>query len=351
MKEIPLAAWVHSAENMNAPELQDLASWYANLTTWLKADKVYCGSRYAVDCVQREFSKLNADLRAEINSKIEVLEMGNDYRKLDDYVRRGIRCRKRPKLTWIGRLDFDRNPAEFARIVISLLDKGEDFEVVLACKPLQKRLPIWKQMVERLQGEGRLFCYGYLTGVDYGVALNDTDIVLSTCRQESFGFGVAEAVYTGAFPMVPRAGAYPELYPERFLYLNEEDAVCRIRELFRKVRAQDESLENSYKSLLPVRMRLRSEFDWLELREKYLTSFKNMWTQRMRKAPFKLAPSSQKAADALDREGEITKRDLVNRVIGWGNTDWYYGVRYRLLMNGYRTKIVDDEVVWFKGSI
>jgi glycosyltransferase involved in cell wall biosynthesis len=44
------------------------------------------------------------------------------------------------------------------------------------------------------------------------------DVVVSTARQEYQGLAVAEAVWAGCRPLLPHALAYPEIYPERFLY-------------------------------------------------------------------------------------------------------------------------------------
>jgi hypothetical protein len=116
--------------------------------------------------------------------------------------------------------------------------------------------------------------------------------------------------------------------------------------LFDKIRHGD--IDEEYQSLLPLRRKLRSDYDSENLQELYMTTFREIWLKRMSKAPSVLSPSSTKAAGAIrDAGGSITKREMM-RVVGWGGLDWYYGLRYRLLMNGFRTRIENDEVVWFE---
>ncbi|MFQ5766933.1 MAG: glycosyltransferase, partial [Acidobacteriota bacterium] len=63
------------------------------------------------------------------------------------------------------------------------------------------------------------------------------DIVVSTARQENFGVAVVEAVACGAWPVLPRRLAYPELIPRRWhrdcLYDDEHDLERRLADLLR----------------------------------------------------------------------------------------------------------------------
>ncbi len=56
---------------------------------------------------------------------------------------------------------------------------------------------------------------------------------MSTSRQEFFGISLTEAVYAGAFPIVPAGLVYPERIPKRFhercLYEDDAGLVDRLQ--------------------------------------------------------------------------------------------------------------------------
>jgi len=346
IKEVPLLSWVHSCESMNPPELEDLGSRMNNITNWMKSEKVFCTCEYLRNQIMTEASFLSIEKHQDIASKIQILPIGYNYKRLDDFVRRKPRTRERPTVAWIGRLDYDRRPAQFARMVLEAAKSDDSFDVMLFCKPLQKRLPIWKEMVEFFQERGRLLHYGFAPEEKFGELLSNIDIVLTAYYSETFGFACGEAVYLGSLIVAPNDAVYPELYPKQFLYDSEKDGVGKLLNLFRKIREND--IGEEYTSLLPIRRRLRSEFDSGQLQGVYAETFREIWLRRMSTSPSKLAPSSLKAVETIRANGgELSKRKMMEAV-GWSTPDWYYGLRYRLLFNGFRTKTVDGEVVWYE---
>lgn len=57
-----------------------------------------------------------------------------------------------------------------------------------------------------------------LSQEDYYAVLKRAKCVVSFAKQENFGFGVAEAVQCGCYPVVPDRLVYPEFYPGSCLY-------------------------------------------------------------------------------------------------------------------------------------
>lgn len=53
---------------------------------------------------------------------------------------------------------------------------------------------------------------------DYYALLKRAKCVVSFAKQENFGFGIAEAVQCGCYPVVPNRLVYPEFYPGSCLY-------------------------------------------------------------------------------------------------------------------------------------
>ena len=62
--------------------------------------------------------------------------------------------------------------------------------------------------------------------------LRSADVVVSTAHQEFFGIAITEAVYAGAFPLVPNRLVYPERLPpdhhDRCLHDGHEDLVDKL---------------------------------------------------------------------------------------------------------------------------
>jgi hypothetical protein len=58
--------------------------------------------------------------------------------------------------------------------------------------------------------------YGWAEPDDYCALLRSSDIVISTAHHEFFGIAITEAIYAGAFPILPNRLVYPERIPSRF---------------------------------------------------------------------------------------------------------------------------------------
>jgi hypothetical protein len=66
-----------------------------------------------------------------------------------------------------------------------------------------------------------------------------------------------------------------------------------------------------------------------------------------------MAKSTEKAAKYIDTHKEVSKLDLLVNGVGWGGLDYYGGLRWKLLNNGYRTFIADEgtenqRVIWHR---
>jgi glycosyltransferase involved in cell wall biosynthesis len=134
-------------------------------------------------------------------------------------------------ILWNQRWEFDKGPAEFAAAVVALLDQGGDFEVALAGERYGDEPPEFTELRARL---GERLVHDDHADVDtYRALLRRADVVVSTARQEFFGIAVTEAIYAGAFPLLPNRLVYPERIPAEFhascLYSTHEDLVGRLR--------------------------------------------------------------------------------------------------------------------------
>jgi glycosyltransferase involved in cell wall biosynthesis len=65
---------------------------------------------------------------------------------------------------------------------------------------------------------------------DYATLLASADVAVSTARNEFFGLAMLEAAYAGCLPLVLDRLAYPEIYPARMRYVDNDTLVARLRD-------------------------------------------------------------------------------------------------------------------------
>jgi glycosyltransferase involved in cell wall biosynthesis len=197
------------------------------------ADVVLFNSHFHLGVWSRDIGALlnrfpdykHTDLLPTVASKYEVLPVGVDLRRLDGVAAAVTRA---PLILWNQRWDFDKGPDEFAAAMIELA-ATHDFEVALAGEQIMELEPFTRLQVELGQ---RIVHVGHAGDEDYVRLLASAAVVVSTATQEFFGIAVTEAVYAGAFPVLPNSLVYPERLPEHLhtLCLYEPgDLVDRLR--------------------------------------------------------------------------------------------------------------------------
>jgi glycosyltransferase involved in cell wall biosynthesis len=213
----------------------DLTYPMINWTTTVSADLVVFNSEYhrsqwftMLPRFLRQFPDYQQhDLIEAVQQRTMVLPIGVDLRRFDDRVRSGNHL---PRIVWNQRWEYDKGPAELARAIILLVERGVDFELVLAGEQFPTDPVEFVQLKERL-GD-RMVHYGWAEADDYVELLATSDIVVSTAHHEFFGIAITEAIYAGAFPVLPNRLVYPERIPEPFhgrcLYNDEDELVDRL---------------------------------------------------------------------------------------------------------------------------
>lgn len=168
-----------------------------------------------------------ADLIAPVARRSEVLPVGVDLHRLD-----GPSLRAGPPLIlWNQRAEHDKGPDEFADAVVALDRAGAEFRLALAGERFVSEPAAFDRLRSRLAD--RIVHDGYADDTTYVELLRRSDIVVSTAHQEFFGIAISEAVYAGAFPLLPNRLVYPERIPEqhhdRCLYDGSDDLVAKLR--------------------------------------------------------------------------------------------------------------------------
>lgn len=156
-----------------------------------------------------------------------VLPVGVDLKRFDTI---GRRTNDVTRILWNQRWEYDKGPGELAAAMTDLDRRGVQFELLLA----GEQFPTDPDEFVRLRSElgDKLVHYGWAEPDEYVALLASSDIVVSTAHHEFFGIAITEAIYAGAFPVLPNRLVYPERIPARYgdrcLYDDPEQLVTKI---------------------------------------------------------------------------------------------------------------------------
>jgi len=243
VREVPLLTYFH--ENQFAYPTQfvderDLHFTLTNLTTALSSDRIAFNSLYNLESFMEGIEKtlkLSYDLKLEdtieeIQNKSRVLSPGIDFSVIDTAIEENRTGP--PVIVWNHRWEHDKDPDSFFEALSDLDREGIDFRLVVLGESFKAHPEIFDEAKETLSS--KILHFGYVRSrKDYARWLKHGSIVVSTARHEFFGIAILEAVRAGCRPLLPRRLSYPELFPEDFLY-NEDDLSDRLEEAVRKRR-------------------------------------------------------------------------------------------------------------------
>lgn len=240
-KRVPLVYYAHETQ-LDYPlaegEKRDRGLGFLNVSSMLAADAVFFNSRTHLD---RFMGKLPEFIGAmpdhlplwvvdAIRDKAEVAYPGIDWEAIRSTPREP--SAGPPIVLWNHRWEHDKNPKEFFRALFRLDDEGVPFRLAILGENYVEGPPIFAEAKQRF-GE-RILYWGYRKSrAEYYRVLRQSDIMVSTARQENFGLSVVEAMAAGCHPILPKRLSYPELLPpearETVLYPNHRGLVERLR--------------------------------------------------------------------------------------------------------------------------
>ena len=131
-------------------------------------------------------------------------------------------------ILWAARWEADKNPKDFFRALRCLKKHKIDFRLSVIGEKAS-RVPEEFAYAKKEFSE-HIINWGYAESRDkYLEILADSDIMVSTAIHEFFGISVVEAIASGAYPVLPRRLAYPEVlalaeHPERECFFYNESA-------------------------------------------------------------------------------------------------------------------------------
>ncbi|BCR03629.1 glycosyl transferase family 1 [Desulfuromonas versatilis] len=221
---------------------RDMHYCFINYASALAADAVLFNSGFHLESFHGElpgflqsFPDCNeAQSSAAIRAKSQVLPLGLDLARLDEFRPPEAMQGQRPLILWNHRWEYDKNPEEFFRALFLLAARGLEFEVAVLGESYRRAPAIFAEARRRL-GE-RIVQFGYARDFgEYAGWLWRADILPVTSIHDFFGVSVVQAMYCGCRPLLPRRLAYPEHLPpaEQGLCFYEgfEDLVARLEKL------------------------------------------------------------------------------------------------------------------------
>lgn len=217
MRNLPALVYFHENQltyPVRCESERDYQFAMTNMTTALAADAVWFNSAFHRDSFLGALEALlnrmpdyqPLDVIQQIHDKSEVHPPGVDPLPIR---------RDRPpgplRILWAARWEHDKNPDDFFTAVMSLKDRGIQFRVSVIGEQFREVPEVFERARRHLADH--IDRWGYQqTRADYEAALLDADVFVSTASHEFFGLSAVEASLAGAYPLVPRRLAYPEVF-------------------------------------------------------------------------------------------------------------------------------------------
>ncbi|MEO8082441.1 MAG: DUF3524 domain-containing protein [Ardenticatenales bacterium] len=230
------AAW--SSSRARRAARPDAHYGWLNITSALAADRVFWNSEHnrdtflgALPGFVRQFPDERPDgLVQTIAAKSEVLALGLPLSAPPP--RPADEAHRPPRLVWNHRWEHDKDPDAFVALLESLVDAGERFEALLLGETFGREHPARARALAVL-GDRAIHTGFVADRAAYEACLVDADVVVSTARHEFFGASVCEAVWAGAWPVLPRGLAYEGWVPvdaaAKVLYADADERLALTR--------------------------------------------------------------------------------------------------------------------------
>ncbi len=216
VRRLPSVAYFHENQ-LTYPVRHETERDYhfvlTNLTTALAADGVWFNSAFHRDSfldalpafLKRMPDRCPLDAVDRIRAKACVQPQG-----VEPFPPRGPRPPGPLRILWAARWEHDKNPEEFFEAVRRLKDAGAAFRISVVGEQFRDAPEVFAAARETFAAH--IDRWGYQpTREAYVAALLEADVFVATAHHEFFGVSAAEAMAAGAYPLLPRRLAYPEL--------------------------------------------------------------------------------------------------------------------------------------------
>ncbi|MBU0678587.1 MAG: DUF3524 domain-containing protein [Verrucomicrobia bacterium] len=245
IRQIPRVAYFHENQltyPVRVHDERDFHFGFTNMTTCLAADKVWFNTMFHLDVFLHELVRTlrkMADHRPlhaieDILHKSSVMPQGIYPLPFSTTREEGS-----IHILWAARWEHDKQPDILFEALRELEIIGVDFRLSVIGEQFRETPTIFAEAHKILTEH--IVHWGYLESrSEYEAALCEADVVVSTSAHEFFGVGMVEAVSAGAYPIVPRKLAYPEVLgfeenPDFFYNGSVEQLTTRLKECAVKV--------------------------------------------------------------------------------------------------------------------
>jgi glycosyltransferase involved in cell wall biosynthesis len=128
------------------------------------------------------------------------------------------------RILWAARWEHDKNPEDFFEALKIIKAAGTDFRVSVIGEQFREMPEVFEWAKQHFAEH--IDRWGYQESrSEYEKALKEADVFVSTANHEFFGISAVEAGLAGAYPVLPKRLAYPEIMGhgkeegiEEFLY-------------------------------------------------------------------------------------------------------------------------------------
>ncbi|MCH8046458.1 MAG: DUF3524 domain-containing protein [Planctomycetes bacterium] len=192
---------------------RDVHFGFCNMLTALSAEAVWWNSAFHRDEMLAALAELLArmpgynlpDVPDRIRERSSIQPPG-----VDEFPPRGPRSPGPLRILWAARWEFDKDPETFFAAIRLLAGRGVDFRLSVIGESFREVPEVFAQAKEEFAAS--IDRWGYQSSrADYEAALSECDVFVSTAQHEFFGITAVEAITAGAYPLLPRRLAYPEL--------------------------------------------------------------------------------------------------------------------------------------------
>lgn len=265
-RHLPIHVYFHEnqfAYPVQQEDSRDVHFALTNLSTALAADRLAFNSSYNLESFlsgcKELLAKNNdmglADYQDEIRAKSHILPLAFDFSAIDS-ITTSRKSSQVPVLLWNHRWEHDKNPEIFFQTLFDMQARGTDFQLIVLGESFRQMPKIFCEAQQVLAD--RILHFGYAPSrTEYYKWLSRADVVISTAIHEFFGISILEAVRTGCRPLLPKRLAYPEIFPDEFLYEDHEFADRLSSCMKEKRMSRQQSKE------------LTEPFSWGRLNERY----------------------------------------------------------------------------------